>query len=107
MNKHQKGTIKFFSYRRGYGFIVCDNLDEDVFFHFTSIVNNPGVIVYLIPGENVFFELIKGPRGYLARNVTSKNKANVKVNNIYYHYYYSFRKIVDDMIEDEIEKEHQ
>lgn len=108
MPKH-KGTIKFFSYRRGYGFIINQNIKEDIFFHFSSISNLPGMVVYLIPGENVEFDLIKGPRGFLAKNVTSRNKVKKnfdrKVNSIYYHYYYSFRKIMDGMIENVIDKE--
>ncbi|KAM0687008.1 hypothetical protein COBT_001758 [Conglomerata obtusa] len=109
--KRYKGIIKFFSYRRGYGFIVPESreIKEDVFFHFSSISSQPGMIVYLIPNERIDFELVKGPRGYLAKNVASKNKIreksfDKKVNNIYYHYYYSFRKIMDGMIESEIDK---
>lgn len=107
--KYHKGIIKFFSYRRGYGFLICEDLGEDVFFHFSSISSHPNMIVYLIPNEPVEFELSKGPRGYLAKNVMSKNKAperfpKGKGNNIYYHYYYSFRKIMDGMIENVVEK---
>lgn len=108
-SKHYKGIIKFFSYKKGYGFIVCKELNEDVFFHFSSISNEPKMIVYLIPNETVEFELARGPRGYLARNVISKNRAPDKLkmgksNNIYYHYYYSFKKILDEMIKNLVEE---
>ncbi|EJW02901.1 hypothetical protein EDEG_02725 [Edhazardia aedis USNM 41457] len=119
-NKY-KGTIKFFSYRRGYGFIIPDDrrITEDVFFHFSAISDVPGMVVYLIPDEKVEFDLLKGPRGYLAKNLTSNHKvtsddvpnnnnniscANKKVGTIYHHYYCSFKKIMNNLIEDQIKK---
>ncbi|KAM0676936.1 hypothetical protein BDAP_002529 [Binucleata daphniae] len=53
-----------------------------------------------------FFELDEGPRGYLARNVCSKVRIKDKLSekrvySIYYHYYYSFKKIMDAMVENE------
>lgn len=65
------------------------------------------MVVYLLPQQVCEFELVKGPRGYLARNVTSENKSqnkSFKHNDIYHHYYHSFRKIMSKMIEDEIKK---
>lgn len=106
--KKHHGTIKFFSYRRGYGFIIDDLMHEDVFFHFSSISNVPNMVVYLIPNEKVEYELFKGPRGYLAKNVSTNNIIRgMKNNNIYYHYYYSFRKIVDGILQVESEKDIQ
>lgn len=78
-----------------------------VFFHFSSISTQPGMVVYLLPQQICEFELVKGPRGYLAKNVTSEHKTQShgqKSNDIYYHYYHSFRKIMSKMIEDEIDK---
>lgn len=107
-----KGIIKFFSFRKGYGFIMPEDLGlkEDVFFHFSSISHLPGMVVYLLPNEKIEFDLEQGPRGYLAKNVTSKirirdKKFDKKVSNIYYHYYYSFKKIVDITVENEISKQ--
>jgi CspA family cold shock protein len=36
-NSITTGKIKFYNDEKGYGFIVPDNGDKDVFFHFTSI----------------------------------------------------------------------
>ena len=35
----KKGTVKWFNNRRGYGFITGED-GEEVFFHFSSIVNS-------------------------------------------------------------------
>lgn len=83
-----------------------------MFFHFSSISTQPGMVVYLLPKQICEFELAKGPRGYLAKNVTSEHKIsenkndfrNKQSNDIYHHYYHSFRKIMSKMIEDEIKK---
>lgn len=32
-----QGKVKWFSDKLGYGFIECEQLDSDVFFHFSSI----------------------------------------------------------------------
>ncbi|EPR77942.1 Cold-shock DNA-binding protein [Spraguea lophii 42_110] len=112
------GKIKFFSYSRGYGFIIPDNdeIGEDVFFHFSSIITPKGYVVYLIPGQDVNFEVVKGPKGFLAKNVSSNSKTpecqlpddideKMKDNmSIFYHYLYSFRKVMDGVLNDEISR---
>lgn len=65
------------------------------------------MVVYLLPNQICEFELVKGPRGYLAKNVTSEHvipDQNNKNNDIFHHYYHSFRKIMSKMIEEEIKK---
>ena len=32
-----QGSVKWFSDKLGYGFIVCEDLDEEVFIHFSEI----------------------------------------------------------------------
>ena len=32
-----QGSVKWFSDKLGYGFIVCEDLDEEVFVHFSEI----------------------------------------------------------------------
>lgn len=33
-----RGIVKWFSDKRGYGFIECNDLDKDVYIHFSDIV---------------------------------------------------------------------
>jgi len=66
------GTVKWFSEKKGFGFIKSDEKkDIDIFVHFTSIVS--GGFKSLNPGDEVNFELEEGPRGLHAKNVTRIN----------------------------------
>jgi CspA family cold shock protein len=60
------GTVKWFDPKKGYGFIVGDE-GQDVFVHYTSIVGNG--FRALKDGESVDYELVKGEKGFQARNV--------------------------------------
>lgn len=62
----EKGTVKWFNGAKGYGFIQRST-GEDVFVHFSAI-QETGYRM-LSEGEVVEFELLKGPKGYLAQNV--------------------------------------
>lgn len=61
-----KGTVKFFSDDRGFGFISRDGGD-DVFVHHSN-VEGEGRIT-LEPGQVVEFEIGPGRKGDEARNV--------------------------------------
>src|SRR5260370_5462881 len=61
----EKGTVKWFNGAKGYGFIQRST-GEDVFVHFSAIQENG--YRTLNEGETVEFELLKGPKGYLAAN---------------------------------------
>ena len=60
------GKVKWFDPKKGYGFIIGDE-GQDVFVHYTSIAGD-GFRV-LKDGELVAYELIKGDKGFQARNV--------------------------------------
>lgn len=62
----EKGTVKWFNGAKGYGFIQRAT-GEDVFVHFSAIQENG--YRTLNEGETVEFELLKGPKGFLAANV--------------------------------------
>jgi CspA family cold shock protein len=60
------GKVKWFDPKKGYGFIVGDQ-GQDVFVHYTSIIGNG--FRALKDGETVDYELVKGDKGFQARNV--------------------------------------
>lgn len=63
----QKGTVKWFSDQKGYGFITPEDGKKDVFVHF-SAVQGEGFKT-LGEGDQVSFETEEGPRGSQAKNV--------------------------------------
>lgn len=61
-----EGVVKWFSEKRGYGFIEQEE-GPDIFVHYSSI-NSPGFKT-LAKGEQVSFEVEDGDRGPVAKNV--------------------------------------
>ena len=63
----EKGTVKWFNAAKGYGFI-SRNGGEDVFVHFRAIVGDG--YKTLTEGDQVQFDVEKGPKGLQASNVS-------------------------------------
>lgn len=61
-----KGTVKWFSAEKGYGFISREDGD-DVFVHFSAIEGDG--YRNLEEGQAVEFEVIQGPKGLQASGV--------------------------------------
>jgi len=62
-----EGTVKWFSEKKGYGFITQDE-GPDIFVHYSSI-DVPGFKT-LAEGERVTFDVEENDRGPVAKNVT-------------------------------------
>jgi CspA family cold shock protein len=62
-----RGTVKWFSDNKGYGFIAAEG-DQEVFVHFSSIEGNGFRTLH--EGEQVEFDIRKSERGAEAEHVT-------------------------------------
>jgi len=67
VKKVARGKVKWFSNQKGYGFITTDQ-GKDVFVHHTAI-KTEGYRT-LEEGQEVEFDIEKGPKGEQAVNVT-------------------------------------
>lgn len=65
------GMVKWFNDSKGYGFIQAEGTEGDVFVHYTAIQGEG--FKTLAEGQKVDFELIEGPKGPQAANVSKAN----------------------------------
>lgn len=68
-----KGTVKWFSNKKGYGFITLEGGEQgkDIFVHFSAIQGEG--FKTLNEGETVELEVEQGPKGEKAVNVIRTN----------------------------------
>jgi cold shock protein len=67
------GTVKWFSRLKGYGFILPENGDKEVFVHYSAIDGEGYRNLY--EGQMVEFDLIDVGKGPQARSVLAKRVA--------------------------------
>ncbi len=66
-SKQSKGTVKWFNYKKGFGFIEQEN-GEDVFVHHNSIINSRHKS--LREGQKVSMDIVQSEKGPQAENVS-------------------------------------
>jgi len=62
-----KGTVKWFNNAKGYGFILPEDGENDVFAHFSAITMEG--YKTLKAGQEVSFDIIEGEKGLHATNI--------------------------------------
>jgi CspA family cold shock protein len=60
--------VKWFNDSKGFGFIITDNAERDIFVHHSAIQAEG--FRSLAEGERVEFDLVQGEKGPAAENVT-------------------------------------
>lgn len=63
-----RGTVKWFSDQKGYGFVTPEDGSKDVFIHYSAIQGDG--FKSLKEGETIEFEVTQGPKGPQASNIT-------------------------------------
>jgi len=63
----EQGTVKWFNDAKGFGFILSEERQSDVFVHYSSIAAEG--FRSLAEGDRVSFEIEEGSKGFHARNV--------------------------------------
>lgn len=67
------GKVKWFNNAKGYGFILADGRDEDLFAHYSAIQMEG--YKTLKAGQAVSFDIIQGPKGLHAVNISAAQAA--------------------------------
>jgi CspA family cold shock protein len=69
-----KGTVKWFNSKKGYGFITPDDGSPDVFVHYSAIQGESEEFRIIYEGDIVDYETTEGQKGPQASNVTITQK---------------------------------
>lgn len=64
MVDRREGTVKWFNARKGFGFLKCLVMREDIFVHSSQVSGK-----VLVKGQRVNFDLVRSDKGYVAKNV--------------------------------------
>jgi cold shock protein len=75
-----QGTVKWFNDAKGFGFIEPAGGGEDIFAHFSSIQMEG--FRTLKQGSQVTYDVVIGPKGQLAQNITPVGSAPDQVGHV-------------------------
>lgn len=67
-----QGSVKWFDNRKGYGFLRCDDCEEDIFVHYSNIDGDG--FKSLRDGDMVAFEVEEGNKGLHAVGVHKQER---------------------------------
>ena len=70
-----KGVVKWFNNAKGYGFILAEGIDGEIFAHYSAI-HSSGYKT-LRTGQVVDFELSQGPKGLHALNIQAEAESGI------------------------------
>ncbi len=72
------GTVKWFNDSKGFGFITPDDGGDDLFAHFSAIVDTG--YKSLKEGQRVTFDVTDGPKGKQASNINNSQALHLLIN---------------------------
>ena len=72
MSNIKKGTVRFFDDSKGFGFIIPDDGEKDLFVYRNKINKNSKGLRTLTNDQEVEFEIEENKKGPIAINVTPK-----------------------------------
>lgn len=67
MSERSTGRVKWFNEKKGFGFIVIDESQDDIFVHYKDILGEGFKTLH--ENDSVSFLVDKGPKGYKAQEV--------------------------------------
>lgn len=67
MSERNTGRVKWFNEKKGFGFIVIDESQDDIFVHYKDILGDGFKTLH--ENDTVSFLVDKGPKGYKAQEV--------------------------------------
>lgn len=72
------GTVKWFNKTKGFGFIVPDEGDKDVFVHITAVLASG--LQELNEGQKVSYEAVEEPKGMKAVELSAVEQSEVNLS---------------------------
>ena len=72
------GKVKWFNNAKGYGFILPDSGESDLFVHYSSITMDG--YKTLKAGQDVEFDMQEGPKGYHAVNIRAQHDEDAEAS---------------------------